>query len=186
MMDWESLTQAVVEAVRTAFGSLIAEKADEHFYAFALYTDEYAETVMPSANSVERYEANLRDAGEIDQLQIACYKWGTAEWAYEAWGSSAFTQIYRDLAGHRRTMPDTDEAWADYRQSVHECMISALERLHTEGFFAERRDDVTLFISSSDDDDAFEMENESAKRLNSEQVYTPFRVRYGADDAVWS
>lgn len=177
-MNGERLTQAVVEAARTAFGSLMAEKADEHFYAFALYTDDYAETVVPSANSVERYGAKLTELGQVDGPDSAWCKWGTAEWAYEAWGGSAFTPIYRELQSHRRTMPDTDEAWAAYKGSVHECMTAALEQLHAEGFFAGRRDDVTLFISSSDDDDAIDMENESAKRLNSEQVSAPFLKRY--------
>jgi len=182
-MNWEKLTSDVVTAASAAFGSLISEKSDEHFYAFALYTDEYAETILPSANSIEQYEAILRKSGYTDEESMACYKWGTAEWAYEAWNAKLFTGIYRELENYRKTLPESEVAYASYKNSVHECMISALKRMDESGFFVKGREDITLFISSSDDDEAFDMENQSAKRLNPEQVYTPFLVRYGLDDA---
>lgn len=185
-MDWEKLTSDVAAAATTAFGSLISEKAGEHFYAFALYTDEYAETISPSANSIERHEAKLRDTGETDELQIAAYKWATAEWAYEAWKSELFKGIYRDLAEHRKTLSNSEADLASYKHSVHECMIAALKQMDKNGFFAKggnAREDITLFISSSCDDEAFDMENQSAKRLNPEQIYLPFLKRYGDDGA---
>lgn len=182
-MNWEKLTNDVVEATTAAFASLMSEKAGEHFYAFALYTDEYAETISPSANSIERHEAKLRDTGETDELQIAAYKWATAEWAYEAWKSELFTGIYRDLEKHRKALPESEVDHASYKNSVHECMIAALRRMDENGFFAKGREGMTLFISSSCDDEAFDMENASAKRLNPEQIYLPFLKRYGNDDA---
>jgi hypothetical protein len=182
-MDWEKLTADVVAATTAAFGSLISEKPDEHFYAFALYTDEYAETISPSANSIERYEAKLRDTGETDELQIAAYKWVTAEWAYEAWNSKFFTGIYRDLQNHRTTLSNSEADQASYKNSVHECMIAALKRMDENGFFAKGREGITLFISSSDDDEASEMENQSARRLNPEPIYLAFLKRYGKDGA---
>jgi Domain of unknown function (DUF4303) len=179
-MDWEKLTDDVVVAATAAFGSLMTEKSDEHFYAFALYTDDHAETISPSANSIERYEAKLRGKGK---QYAAIYKWETAEWAYEAWKSELFKGIYRDLERHRKTLPESKADRKSYKSSVHKCMISALKRMDENGFFKNGREDITLFISSSDDDEAFNMENKSAKRLNPEQVYKPFLVRYGDDDA---
>ena len=179
-MDWEKLTADVVAATTAAFGSLISEKSDEHFYAFALYTDGDAETILPSANSLERYEAILRDRGG---QYAAVWKWGTAEWAYEAWNAKLFTGIYRDLDKHKKTLQESEVVFASYKNSLHECMISALKRMDENGFFAKGREDITLFISSSDDDEAFDMENQSAKRLNPEQIYLPFLKRYGNDGA---
>lgn len=179
-MDWAKLTADVVAATTAAFSSLLSEKADEHFYAFALYTDEDAETISPSANSIERYEAILRNRGG---QYPAVYKWGTAEWAYEAWNAKLFTGIYRDLKKHRETLPESNVDYALYKRSVHECMIAALKQMDENGFFAKGRESITLFISSSNDDEAYDMENQSAMRLNSEQVYKPFLVRYGEDDA---
>jgi hypothetical protein len=182
-MDWEKLTADVVAATTAAFGSLISEKSDEHFYAFALYTDEDASTISPSANSIERYEAKLRDTGETDEMQIASYKWATANWAYEAWKAELFMGIFRELENHRKSLPESKANIESYKDSVHECMIAALKRMDEDGFFAKGRENITLFISTSNDDEAFEMENESAKRLNPKQIYLPFLKRYGDDGA---
>ena len=99
-----------------------------------------------------------------DEQYASVYKWGTAEWAYEAWKSELFKGIYRDLEIHRKTLPESEVDHALYKNSVHECMISALERMDENGFFAKGREDITLFISSSDNDEAFDMENQSAKQ----------------------
>lgn len=185
MMDWEKLTADVVEAATAAFSALMSEKSDERFYAFALYTDEFAETILPSANSIEGFDRVLRKRRETNPPQVAAYRWATAEWAYEAKHAALFGGIYRQLEKHRKTLPDTEEALASYRTSVHECMISALARMDESGFFApgQGRENVVVFISSSDDDEAFDMENKSARRLNPEQVYLPFLERYARDDS---
>lgn len=154
-MDWEKLTNDIIVAAATAaFGTLLSEKSDEHFYAFALYTDEYAETICPSANSIEGYEAKLRNGNETNKLQIASYKWATAKWAYEYWHADFFNEIYNDLKKYRKTFSNPKEDYAIYKNSVHECMISALKLMDKNGFFIKGREDITLFISSSHDDEA--------------------------------
>lgn len=94
--------------------------------------------------------------------------------------SQGFIATWRN----RKTLPESEVDYALYKKSVHECMISALRRMDENGFFAKRREDITLFISSSDDDEAFDMENQSARQLNPEQVYLPFLKRYGGDDCA--
>lgn len=185
-MDWEKLTSDVVAAASAAFDSLRSEKADEHFYVFALYTDGDAWTILPSANSIEQYEAILRDTGETDEQQIAYYKWATAEWVYEAWNKQLFTGIYRELENNRKTLPKSHGDYEAYKNSVHECMISALKQMDENGFFAKGRENIVLYISSSDGDEAFDLENQSVRRLNPEQIYLPFLKRYGADDTAES
>ena len=181
-MDWERLTSDVVAAASFSFQSLISEHPEERFYAFALYTDEYAETVEPSANSVEQFEAKVRARDATDESEVACYQWATAEWAYERRNADLFTSVYRDLANHRGTLSSSEADYASYKKSVHECMISALKQMDENGFFAKGRENITLFISSSDDDEAFDMENRSAQRLNPEPIYRSFLERYGDDD----
>jgi hypothetical protein len=175
-MNSEKLTSDIAATASTVFASLMSQHASEYFYAFALYTDEDGYTVMPSANSVERYEAIVARKRAVDPRHRAAYKWSTAEWAYEAWGAEAFTGIYRSLEQHRATMPTTDGARSAYKKSLHACMTDALARV---GRLAGRGEEVVLFISSSSDDEAFELENWSAKELNSEAVYRSFLGRYG-------
>jgi hypothetical protein len=178
-MDWEKLTNDVVAAASTAFASLMSEKAGEHFYVFALYTDGDAWTILPSANSIEQHEAKVRDTGETDVQQIAYYKWASAEWAYEAWKKQLFTGIYQELENHRTTLPKTQVAYEAYKNSVHECMIAALKKMDEKGFFARERENILIYISSSDGDEGYVLENQSVKRLNPEQLYVPFLKRYG-------
>lgn len=175
-MNWEQLKSDIAATASTVFRALMAQNPSEHFYAFALYTDEDGYTVMPSANSIEQYDAIVAKRRAVDPLDRAAYKWSTAEWAYEAWGAEAFTGIYRQLENHRSTMPKTPEGYAAYKKSLHECMTGALAGVE---LFADRGDEVVIFISSSDDDEAFDLENWSAKQLNSEAVCRWFLERYG-------
>ncbi len=201
-MDWEKLTNDIVAVTTATVSSLLSKHADEHFYAFALYTDEDASTVLLSANSIEQYDAKVRRLGETDPSDLAAYRWATAEWAYENWEGELFTGIYRDLEAYRRTLPgetpadieryrrmspaeisalpgpNDDPAYVAYKTSVHACMIEALERARRDGLFAGQGEDVVLFVSSSDDDESFDLENRSARRLNPDRIFTPFLNRY--------
>lgn len=58
-------------------------------------------------------------------------------------------------------------------------MIAALKQMKERGFFKNISENVVIFISSSNDDEAFDLENYSAKELNSEAVYLSFIERYG-------
>lgn len=177
-MNWEKLTNDVVAAATAAFGSLMSERAGEHFYAFALYTDGDAWTILAAANSLERYQKVILKTGETDAQQVAWYKWGTAEWAYENWKGDLFTGIYLDLKNYRKTQENSNSDYALYKNSVHECMISALKRLDESGFFGEIRSSIVLFVSSTDNDETEALENHSAKELNSESVYLSFVDRF--------
>lgn len=58
-------------------------------------------------------------------------------------------------------------------------MTAALRLLDQEGFFGvgETRNEVVLFVSISDDDRAIQLENDSAKTLNSPAAYQEFVER---------
>jgi hypothetical protein len=56
-------------------------------------------------------------------------------------------------------------------------MVAALQLLLDEHFFDDA-EHTTIFISISDDDDAFQVENESAKKLNPKCSYEKFLKRY--------
>tara|TARA_B110001454_G_C12723212_1_gene435865 strand:- start:7342 stop:7890 length:549 start_codon:yes stop_codon:yes gene_type:complete len=177
-MNWEKLTNDVVAAAAAAFGSLISERKGEHFYAFALYTDGDAWTILAAANSLEQHQKAVLKFGETNAQNVAAYKWSTGEWAYENWKGELFTDIYRDLAKYRKTQENTDSDYASYKNSVHECMITALKRLDQSGFFGEMRSSIVLFVSSTDNDETETIENYSAKELNSQSVYSEFIERF--------
>lgn len=53
MSEFSDFQRDIADAARATFKALRALHPDEHFYAFALYTDSGAMTVVPAANSVE-------------------------------------------------------------------------------------------------------------------------------------
>ena len=140
-----------------------------------------ANGLCPSANSIEQHEAKILKRGETDQLSIAAFKWSTAEWAYEFWKAELFTGIYKELEKYRKSLPDTKSEEESYKNSVHQCMIAALKQMKERGFFKNISENVVIFISSSNDDEAFDLENYSAKELNSEAAYLSFIERYGLE-----
>jgi hypothetical protein len=179
-MDWAKLAGDIADAATIAFSAWRVDHRNEQFYAFVLYTDGDCYTVEAAANSLERHQASLLEANvnASDVRMVAGHKWHTGEWAYEGYKDERFNAIYRNLEDHRATLSDSCEEYAVYKLSVQECMIAALKRLRANGFFANMGESIVVFVSSTDDDEAQELENRSAKQLNSDSVYLSFLDRY--------
>ena len=182
-MDWNALTQEMAAASRRSFSRLLAAHGDEHFYAFILYTDDDCYTAVPAANSVEQLKRKLVTL-KIDEDDAAPYQWYSAEWAYEACDlpEDGFSDICRKLSAECNALSDNEVAFLGFKKRVHACMTQALHALDREAFFGARRNDMVLFISSSDDDDVLDIENESAKQLNPPSVYQSFLRRFPGID----
>ena len=174
-VNFARLRTLLRDAAREHFTALRRKHPDEQFYAFALYTDDGAMTVEPAANSEEGFERQAEHGGEDE----ACYyRWGTAEWAYEAGAQgTSFEKVYKAL-----NPPDRceDDDFGPFCEELHAAMIGALADLDGEGFFGSGKDRerVTLFISISDSEDLERIEDESAKALNPKPVYARFQKRY--------
>lgn len=177
-MDWNALTARIIAASRVAFLDLIYQERGASFYAFILYTDVDCYTVLPSANSIEKHDERVAKEGVEDPSEIAGYKWSIGEWAYEAWNSEAFCAISHDLSAASQ-VASRQGVFSDFRERVHSAMIKAMSSLGEEGVFSPLRAQVVFFISSSDYDESFEMENRSAQILNPPAVYAEFLNRYG-------
>lgn len=178
-MDWVDLTERIVAASRAAFSDLMEQRRAEGFYAFILYTDADCYTVLPSANSIEKHKEKISRAGVGVPGEMAGYKWSIGEWAYEAWRGDAFEAICQDLSEASQSACKTG-TFHEFRQQVHTSMTKALASLDGEGFFGSLRNGIVIFISSSDADEAIEMENRSAQILNSPEVHGEFLKRYVA------
>ncbi len=182
-LDSQRLSALVRDAARQAFGDLRRSRADEAFYAFALYTDDGWMTIVPAANS----EEGLRRANQDDQdpTDLRYTRWATAEWAYEAVGGEHFDAANELLNASDEEGAEADDAAEDPRhrakgEALLGSMVEGLRLLDAEGFFGtgERRDKVTLFISISDSDEAEEVETSSARQLNPPGVAAAFAKRY--------
>ncbi|UKD17086.1 DUF4303 domain-containing protein [Burkholderia aenigmatica] len=162
------------------YRALLAAHPDEHFYAFALYTDSGAMTVVPAANSDEGLK-RVRERMEIgDDEKAPEFTWATGEWAYEAAEADSFNPLCEKLAD-TVLGPNIPEAkFGEFFRDLQRDMIEALRLLDQEGLFGTgaEREKITLFVTISDDNGAEALENESARILNPPAVFDRFINRY--------
>ncbi|MDR6500760.1 hypothetical protein J2785_003930 [Burkholderia ambifaria] len=180
MIDFSDFQREIADAARATFKALRALHPDEHFYAFALYTDSGAMTVVPAANSVEGLSRVRAQQAVADDDPDPQYVWGFSEWAYAAAEASPFNVICGKLADEVLSPTFVRSRFAEFSRQLHADMIEALRLLDRDGLFGtgEARESITLFISISDDDAAEALENESAKALNPPAVADKFLRRY--------
>lgn len=178
-LDWTELTGRIAAAARTCFTDLIERRKDEDFYAFALYTDADCYTVLPSANTIEKCNEKLLKAGVGDPAEMAGYRWYIGEWAYEAWKGDVFNAICRDLSAASQAACEAG-SFARFRQQLHASMTEAMALLDGENLFRPAGSETVLFLSSTDSDEAFALENSTAQVLNSAEAYQKFLRRYAA------
>lgn len=175
-MDWSVLSDEIYEATKKAFVSLEEAFPSEDFYAYALYTDSGAMTVVPAANSLQGLQSKLDD--DNDQSLTSYYQWASSEWKYEAWKSEEFAHISKAL----RESPERVR-FDVFKENLIKAMVLALKKMDNDGFFGEgaKRKKITLFITISDDDSAEWVENESAKALNPPDTADLFLNRFDSN-----
>jgi hypothetical protein len=175
MDTFSDFQREIAHAARASFEDLRSARLGEHFYAYALYTDSSAMTVMPAANSIEALMQIRKEMDIPDDEEAPEFKWSVSEWKYEAWKASNLNGISAKL---RSELEHAD--FPSFVERVHGDMVAALQLLDNEGYFGTGpdREQIVLFVSISDDDDAVRLENESAKVLNPAVVYEEFLRRY--------
>jgi hypothetical protein len=180
MSDFSDFQRDIAEAARATFKALRALHPDEHFYAFALYTDSGAMTVVPAANSIEGLRRIRARQAIADDDPAPWYTWSSAEWAYEAAEASPFNAICGRLADEVLSPQFVQSRFAEFSRQLRADMIEALRLLDRDGLFGtgDERAAITLFVSISDDDAAEALENESAKALNPPAVAEAVLRRY--------
>ena len=176
-MDYIKFTKDLAAAAKISFNELIKQNKHETFYAFILYTDSDCYTVLPSANSIEKYTEKVAKKGITDPKRMVGYKWYIGEWAYESYGANNFNEVCRNLSTESQAA-NSNGSFLDFKKNIHACMINALSQIDKEGFFGSNRDNVVLFISSTDYDESLELEDYSAKILNNKEIYDLFINRY--------
>ncbi|WP_213881483.1 DUF4303 domain-containing protein [Pseudomonas sp. dw_358] len=175
-MDWSSFENKIVAAAKDGFLAMQKQYFDERFYAFALYTDSGAMTVVLAGNTVQALDRSLAQQAEEDLTDetIAYFKWAVSEWAYEGWGAELLQSVCEEL----RSSIDRDD-FGDFERCLHGSMQSALLRLKNDGVFKVGSDlkSPTLFVAITDDDRSEELENNSALILNDRAAGEDFLKR---------
>ncbi|WP_304647624.1 DUF4303 domain-containing protein, partial [uncultured Duncaniella sp.] len=91
------------------------------------------------------------------------------EWGYSDGHDSELVKLSKTLWENHNTLPG--EAF------FFSAMISAMAQVKDSGIFGEGTEEITFFISISDDEDAENLEDASAMTLNSPELAAAFLNR---------
>ena len=161
------------------------ESKNENIYAIAFVTDEYIQsfnifvgTEQSLMKQIDYYRKKVyRNSKEsdIDGLDSEL-RWNPAEWCYDCDDvmDSKVVKISQELFHNKA------ERSAEVKAEFYELISSVVKKLDEseELNLSSKRNNITLFISSLDDDNSIDIENYSAKLLNSKKIYNRFKSRY--------
>ena len=155
------MTEKIREAAEKDLREVLGQIGDEHIYTAALVTDSDCCTLFLAVNTVEFLNGN----DEPDNAS----KWYPDEWGYSDAYNSELSKLSKLLWEHHENLPG--EAF------FFDAVISAMKQLKETGAFGKRSEEITFFVSISDDEEAENLEDFSAKQLNSPELATAFLNR---------
>lgn len=176
----------IQQALKTEIKRILKEIGEEKIYAAALVTDSDCITLFLAINTYEYMKKRDREYVEILHLPEeqakkiregtgSVVKWIPDEWGYSDGKNSELTQISKLLFAKEESNPD------EYSQHIDlfiETVISAFKQVIESNIFGENSEEISFFISMSDDERTYEIEDHSAKFLNSEKIYQEFLKRH--------
>jgi hypothetical protein len=174
LANWKDVFEDLQAASLAAARNLLSVYEGEHIYALALFTSEDSANVSMAANTEEGYQAHLAAEAEDEPNSPEdeiYYRWASAEWAVEGWDQAVFSRVNALLAQQEKSDFDS------YFGNLIEAMTTALAA--TKAALGERLADVTAFVTVTDSDDAEEIENASATRINAADLADRFLRRFG-------
>ena len=184
---FENIKNEIEKAVKKDVRKIFNEVGEERIYASALVTDSDCVSLYLAVNTYENMKK--RDEEYIKLLQedlseeyikkvkegsCSITKWNPAEWGYSDGRNSNLVEVSKLLYSEEETNSEEYEKHIDL---FFEAVTSAFKKLIDLKIFGKNLEDVTFFISISDDERAYEIENFSAQLLNSENVYKEFLER---------
>lgn len=190
------LKERLVKAIELDFTNIKKMIDNEKIYALSLVTDSDTVSLFLAVNTNEFLEKkndveNSQDdelfaqfaeffPEKLDELDNITYdtKWIPAEWGYSNndLKHSEIALIVPNLFKKGSAL-DSQELLL-FQRLFFECLTSTLQTLIKKGVFIDNTQEITIFISISDDERTEEIENFSAEILNSEDIYNKFSKRY--------
>lgn len=172
------------------------EIGKEHIYSAALVTDSDCISLFLTVNTEEALSkqdesdrtperlAELRKywpeelVSQVADGSFSMNRYIPDEWGYSDGTDSELNQVSRKLYDKEASLSDMDDVACDeihkqFREQFLETIALVFETLRAEGVFAP---EILCFISMSDDDRAPDIEDDSARRLNTLEQYEQFRV----------
>lgn len=152
----------------------LEEVKDEKVYACAFGTDSDFVTLFLAVNTEEslaRHLASMKAQDLCDSEEdVSYYRWGISEYQYG--DATHFNHISRFLYA--------TENVSDYRDEmvkiIAKVVLETDDALLTQ--YGQSKEDIIFFMSMTDDDQAEELENQSAAQMTNPQLVSSFLQRY--------
>ncbi len=189
---FNKMGKKMYKAIKKDTKRALKELEGEELYSVALVTDsdcitlymalntyEYLETADKEYLEMVKEDLSEEDIRQIEEGLVCLTKWLPDEWGYSDGENSELNKISQAL--YKKEESNSEE-YAKYKDMFFETVTSAFKTVIDKKIFGENSEEVTYFISTSDDDAIYEIENHSAKLLNSEKIYEQFlnRKEHGA------
>jgi uncharacterized protein DUF4303 len=175
-LDTQALYPALKKATRQAFQALRRHHTDEHFYAFALYSNDVGQYLYPTANTEEalrRHYGRRVDPDEEPQL-----RWFyPGDWRYCQEGAEHFVAVQKILGQfdpYSRTV--SDEEVKAHAHEVFKTCEQVLRYLDAEGLFGRGPDRERIVVNCLQLDSDEQPWLASAKRLNPKSVWKRYEA----------
>lgn len=159
---WQNVAEKIRDAVAADLREILSRIDDEHIYTAALVTDRYCCSLFLAVNTLEYLQSEDEEPDDES-------KWHPDEWGYSDGHDSELVKLSKSLWENHATVPG--EAF------FFRAMISAMAQVKGSGIFGEDTEEITFFISISDDEDAENIEDSSAMTLNSPELAAAFLNR---------
>ena len=185
---FEKISLEIVKAVKKDAKKILKEVRKEKIYAAALVTDSDCITLYLAVNTYEqmrerdlKYLKMFGDAWDEEKVEgikngtLSMAKWIPDEWAYSDGKESKLNHVSRQLYAKEE---ENSAVYAENMDLFLEAVTDAWKTLIKDKVFGEKTEDITYFISMSDDDRAEAIENYSASQLNSKERYEAFLKRF--------
>ncbi len=181
---FEQFGKKLEKAVKKDIQKALKEVGEEKVYAVALVTDDDCISLYLALNTYEYMKKKDEKyielfQGDFSQDYIrrvkdgfeSFTKWIPDEWGYSDEKGSELAKISELL--FQKEASDSEE-YAKYKETFIKTVVSAFKRVIEQKCFDKLSEEVTYFVSVSDGDEIYKIENYSAKLLNTQKVYKNF------------
>lgn len=184
---FKEIGMKIREAVKEDVKKILKEVGDEQIYAAALVTDSDCISLYLVVNTYEKMrQKDLKylewmksdlEAEEIEGIKggsLSITKWIPDEWAYSGGRGCELSKVSQMLFTKEE---ENSAEYAEHTALFFEAVTDAWKALISDKVFGEKSEEITYFISISDDEKAETIENYSASLLNGQEVYEAFMKR---------
>ncbi len=192
---FEEIGEKIEQALEKEVKKILKKIGKEKIYSAALVTDSDCITLFLAVNTYEymkkedarflKGNADWFSKEEIEQIKkgsINLSKWIPDEWGYSDGKNSGLVEISKLL--FEKEAADSQE-YEKHKDLFLETVTSAFQHVIEANVFGENSDEITYFISMSDDERTSDIEDDSAKLLNLKIVYEKYHEEILRDNEFW-